>query len=240
MLEDDMDVDTVRYELRDSVAVISMDDGKANAISPAVIGALHACLDRAEREAAAVLFTGRDRRLSAGFDLNVMTSSVDSMRALVTTGAELLLRLYLFPRPLVVACNGHALAMGALLLLVADARVGAAGDFKIGLNEVSIQMPLPVFAMELARARLSKRHFTAAVTQAHIYDPHAAIDAGYLDATAAPEHLFDVALASARQLATLPDPAFRSTKERERAAIVQLIRDTLEADIATLTGPRPI
>jgi enoyl-CoA hydratase len=230
---------SVRYELRDNVAVITMDDGKANALSPAVIEALHACLDRAEREAAAVLLTGRERRLSGGFDLNVMTSNVDSMRALVTAGAELLLRLYLFPRPVVVACNGHALAMGALLLLAADARVGAAGDFKIGLNEVSIQMPLPVFGMELARARLSKRHFTAAVTQARIYDPHAAIDAGYLDATAAPEQLFDVALARARQLATLPDPAFRSTKERERAATARFIRDTLAADIATLTRPRP-
>ena len=127
---------TVRYELRDTVAVITMDDGKANALSPAVIEMLHACLDRAEREAAAVLLTGRDRRVSGGFDLKVMTSSLENMRTLVTAGAELLLRLYLFPRPVVVACNGHALAMGALLLLVADARIGAAGDFKIGLNEI--------------------------------------------------------------------------------------------------------
>jgi enoyl-CoA hydratase len=234
-----MGAETVRYELRDTVAVITMDDGKANALSPAVIEMLHACLDRAEREAAAVLLTGRDRRLSGGFDLKVMTSSLENMRTLVTAGAELLLRLYLFPRPVVVACNGHALAMGALLLLVADARIGAAGDFKIGLNEVSIQMPMPVFAMELARARLSKRHFTAAVTQAHIYNPHSAVDAGYLDATAQQDQLHDVAFASARQLATLPGPAFRSTKERERGAIVKFIRDTLEADMATLTGPRP-
>ena len=234
-----MAADTVRYELRDSIAIITMDDGKANALSPAVIGALHACLDRAEREAAAVLLTGRDRRLSGGFDLSVMTSGVENMRALVVSGAELLMRLYLFPRPLVVACNGHALAMGALLLLVADVRIGAAGDFKIGLNEVSIQMPLPVFAMELARARLSKRQFTAAVTQAHIYDPQSAVDAGYLDAAVPAEQLREAAFAQACQLATLPNAAFRSTKERERSAIVTFIRDTLEEDVTTLTGPRP-
>jgi enoyl-CoA hydratase len=233
-----MSAEAVRYELRDNVALISMDDGKANALSAAVIAALHACLDRAEREAAAVLLTGRERRLSGGFDLKAMTSSAESMRSLVTAGAELLLRLYLFPRPVVVACNGHALAMGALLLLVADARVGAAGDFKIGLNEVSIQMPLPVFGVELARARLSKRHFTAAATQARIYDPQGAVDAGYLDVTAPLEQLQEVALAAARQLATLPHPAFALTKERERGATVKLIRDTLHADIATLTGPR--
>ena len=234
-----MAAESIRYELRDSVAVITMDDGKANALSLAVIEALHACLDRAEREAAAVLLTGRDRRLSGGFDLSVMTSSVENMRTLVTAGAELLMRLYLFPRPVVVACNGHALAMGALLLLVADARIGADGDFKIGLNEVSIQMPLPVFGMELARARLSKRHFTAAVTQARIYDPQRAVDAGYLDATAPPQQLYNVAFAAARQLAVLPNPAFSSTKERERGATAKFIRDTLEADMTTLTGPRP-
>ena len=234
-----MAAETVRYELRDTIAVITLDDGKANALSPAVIETLHACLDRAEAEASAVLLTGRDRRLSGGFDLKVMTSSIENMRTLVTAGAELLMRLYLFPRPVVVACNGHALAMGALLLLVADARIGAAGDFKIGLNEVSIQMPLPVFAVELARARLSKRHFTAAVTQARIYDPQHAIDAGYLDTAVPPEQLLDMAMAQARQLATLTNPAVRNTTDRERAATVKLIRDTLEADMTTLTGPRP-
>jgi enoyl-CoA hydratase len=234
-----MAAETVRYELRDTVAITVMDDGKANALSHAVIETLHACLDRAERDAAAVLLTGRERRLSGGFDLSRMLSSPEAARDLVTAGAELMLRLYAFPRPVVVACNGHALAAGAILLLVADARIGAAGDFKIGLNEVSIQMTLPVFAMELARARLSKRHFTAAATQARVYDPQGAIDAGYLDTAVPPEQLFDIAFTHARQLATLPDPAFRNTKQNERGAIVQLIRDTLEADMATLTGGRP-
>jgi len=228
--------DKVRYELRDEIAVITMDDGKANALSHEVIDALHACLDRAESEARAVLLTGRERRLSGGFDLTVMISSPEATRNLVTAGAELMLRLYTFPRPVVVACTGHALAAGAILLLVADARIGAEGDFKIGLNEVAIQMTLPIFAMELARDRLSKRHFTAAVTQARIFDPLQAKDAGYLDATAATETLLATALDHARRLAALPDPAFRETKQRERAATVKRIRETLAADIAQLTN----
>jgi enoyl-CoA hydratase len=134
----------------------------------------------------------------------------------------------------VVACTGHALAAGAILLLVADARIGAEGEFKIGLNEVAIQLTLPVFAMELARDRLSKRHFSAAVTQARIFDPIMAKDAGYLDATVKPEALFDTALDHARRLAALPDPAFRATKQRERAATVKFIRETLAADMTQL------
>jgi len=234
-----MTAEKIRYELRENVAVITLDDGKANALSPEVIAALRAALDRAEREAAAVLLCGRQGRFSAGFDLSVMTKGLDEMRALVIAGAELFLRVYTFPRPVVMACTGHALAGGAVLLLAGDFRIGALGEFKIGLNEVAIQMTLPVFAMELARARLSKRHFTAATTQARIYDPKQAIDVGYLDATVPPESLFDLAFDDAHRLAALPDPAFRNTKERERGTIVQHIRDTLQADIAQLTGPRP-
>jgi len=226
----------VRYQLHDGVAVVTMDDGKANALSHAVIDQLEECLARAEREAQAALLVGRERRLSGGFDLATMTAGPEAARKLVTAGAELMLRLYSFPRPVVVACTGHALAAGAILLLSADARIGAEGDFKIGLNEVSIQLTLPVFAMELARARLSKRHFTAATTQARIYDPRTAVDAGYLDRIVKPEGLLETALEEARRLGALPDPAFRATKQRERAATVKLIRDTLEADMASLTG----
>jgi enoyl-CoA hydratase len=211
-----------------------MDDGKVNAISHDVIETLTAAFARAEGEASAVVLAGREKRLSGGFDLSVMMKSPDSARGLVTAGAELMLRIYTFPRPVVVACTGHALAAGAILLLVSDARIGTRGDFKIGLNEVAIRMTLPLFALELARDRLSKRHFSAAVTQARIFDPAGAVDAGYLDEVAAPEQVLATALARAQALATLPDPAFRETKTRERAATVKYIRETLAGDMQAL------
>ena len=231
-----MSSEHVRYEVRDQVAVVRLDDGKANALSHEVIAALQAALDGAEREAAAVLLVGRDKRLCAGFDLGAMTASPESARRLVESGAELMLRLYGFPLPVVVACTGHALAAGAILLLAADCRIGAAGDFKIGLNEVSIRLTLPVFAVELARDRLSKRHFTAAATQARIYDPIGATDAGYLDRTAPAATLFDTAFEEARRLGGLPQPAFRKTKDRERAATIARIRETLSADLDDAFG----
>jgi enoyl-CoA hydratase len=227
------------YELRDGVAVITLDDGKANALSLAVIEAIDACLTRAEGEAGAVLLAGRPGRFSAGFDLAAMTGGIDSMRSLVIRGAELLLRLYAFPRPVVSACTGHALAMGALLLLASDRRIGARGNFKIGLNEVQIQMPLPAFGVELARDRLSKRHYTQAVTQARIYAPDGAVDAGYLDATEDPDALLAAAESVARELGALTNPAFSETKRRERSETIDRIRRTLEADVASLTNPTP-
>lgn len=231
--------EAVRYELRDAVALITLDDGRANAVSPAVAAALAAALDRAEREAGAVVLTGRPGRFSAGFDLAVMTGGIEGMRALVQAGAELALRMFGFPRPLVIACTGHALAAGAVFLCSADLRLGAQGPFKIGLNEVAIQLPLPVFALELARARLATRWFTRSVSQAHIFDPAGACEAGYLDEVAPAETLLDAALQRAGVLAALPDPAFRLTKERERGALIAAVRATLVADIARLTAPLP-
>jgi enoyl-CoA hydratase len=125
-----MSTDSIRYELRDKVALITMDDGKANALSPDVLEAITAAFARAEGEAAAVVLTGREKRLSGGFDLSIMMQGSDPARNLVTAGAELMLRIYTFPRPVVVACTGHALAAGAILLLVGDVRIGARGDFK--------------------------------------------------------------------------------------------------------------
>ena len=82
---------------------------------------------------------------------------------------------------MIVACSGHAVAAGALLLLGADARIGARGDFRIGLIETQLGMVLPRWAVELARERLSVRHFQQATVGARMYDPDGAADAGFLD-----------------------------------------------------------
>jgi len=226
-------MDKVSYELRDGVAVITLDDGKVNAISHETIAALLAGLERAEREAGAVLLLGRPGRLSGGFDLTTMRSGPEQVRGLVEAGARLMLRLYTYPRPVVVACTGHALAAGAILLLVADLRLGALGDFKIGLNEVAIGLTLPVFAVELARERLSKRHFTNAVTQAEIFDPDGAVDAGFLDRTEAAGALPEAALAEAKRLSALGN-AFGHTKHNERWRAVKYIEDTLAEDMTRI------
>src|SRR5262249_57539618 len=105
-----------------------------------------------------------------GVEVGVMGWAVEAMRALVTRGGELFLRIALHPLPIAVGCTWHAPAAGAILLLAADTRIGARGDFKIGLNEVAIGMRLPIFAYELARERLSKRHLARATMQAELYD----------------------------------------------------------------------
>ncbi|HET6303176.1 MAG TPA: crotonase/enoyl-CoA hydratase family protein [Myxococcota bacterium] len=223
--------------LEDRILVVRLDDGKVNALSPAVVAALGAALDRAEQEAGALLLVGREGVLSAGFDLATMRAGPEAVRALVAAGAELFLRFLDSPLPVVVACPGHALAAGALLLLCADQRVAAAGEARIGLNEVAIGMRLPIFAVEIARLRLSARHFPRATAQAEIFGPEAALEAGYLDRVVPAPALEAAARAEAARLAALPRGAFGHAKRRAFGATVAAIRESLPDDLAGLTGP---
>ncbi len=204
-------MDQVSYEVRDRIAHVTLDNGKANALSPSVIAALGDALSRAEdageEEVGALLVTGTPGMLSGGFDLEVMRSGAQAAGELVTDGGELFSRMFGAPIPVIVACPGHAIAAGALLLLGADARVGARGAFRIGLIETQIGMVLPRWAVELARERLSIRHFQAATVGARIYDPDGALDAGFLDQVVAPEELADAAVAEAKRWAELPRAA---------------------------------
>ncbi len=221
----------VRYELVDNVATITMDDGKANALSVAMIEQVVAALERAKSEAGAVILAGRPDKFCAGFDLRVMMSGPDQAIDLLRRGSDLLLRLFELPLPLVIAATGHSLAGGALVVLTGDHRIAADGPYKIGLNEVAIGMPVPVLAMELARARLLPTELTRATLLATIYTPADARTAGYVDAVVPADALAATALADAKRLAALSKPAFIGTKQRLRQATVDLIRNSFEEDV---------
>ena len=171
----------VTVSLVGSVALVRIDDGKVNAMDPGLLDSLWGALDTAEAHAEAVVLAGRPGVFSAGLDLNVVRTSTRAAIDLLHKGTDIFLRLAEFPRPVVAACTGHALAAGAVLLLCCDVRIGAAGDFKIGLNEVAIGLALPELVVELARKRLSPRHFTVACNTAQIYSPTEATDVGFLD-----------------------------------------------------------
>lgn len=230
--------DAVSYELDGRVAVVRIDDGKANALSPSILTALDEALDRATDEAHALVLLGRDGKFSAGFELSVMTESLESMRSLVLQGGRFLMRLYALPMPTVAGCTGHALAAGALTLLACDVRVGAdVPSAKIGLNEVAIGMALPIFAVELARDRLSRRHLHPATVLGRIHDPYTAADAGFLDEVVPVAEVQSRALAAAHGLAELSTGAVGTTKAVLRRATIDHVLATIEDDLASITGP---
>jgi enoyl-CoA hydratase len=222
----------VTYAEAEGIATIAMDDGKANAYSLEMLSALHSALDRAEAEEAMVVLRGRPGRFSAGFDLKVFQKQPARIGEMVESGARLSERLLSFPRPVLAACTGHAVAAGAFTLLSADSRIGVDGSFQIGLNEVAIGLTVPLFVVELARRRLTPAAFDQSIVSAAMYTPSEAAAAGYLDQVVSEADFEDAVAAEASRLAALPAEAHKATKERARGNDLNLIRQAIETELA--------
>jgi enoyl-CoA hydratase len=224
--------DPTTYELDGQIATITIDDGKVNALSIGTLEAIHAALDKVQRDGAVLVLTGRERFFSAGFDLQVFAGPRKQIVEMVRLGATLAERLLSFPTPVVIACSGHAVAAGSFPLLAADFRIGVAGPFQIGLNEVKIGITVPWFAIELARHRLHPAHFDRAVVTAHMYGPDEAVVAGLLDQVVPVGELASASLKAATALAALDLPAYAATKHRARARAMEAVRSAIETALA--------
>jgi enoyl-CoA hydratase len=222
--------DLVSYHLEEGIATLTLNNGKVNAISPDLILALNAALDRAEQDRAVVILTGQPGILSGGYDLKVMMTSPQAAMDLVAQGSTLARRMLAHPFPIVVACPGHAVAKGAFLLLSADYRIGVEGPFNIGLNEVQIGMTMHHAGIELARDRLRKSAFHRAVINAEMFDPAGALAAGFLDQVVEAGQLDQAAMTAARRLKTLNMNAHRNTKLKVRKALLDTLDTAIEQD----------
>jgi len=215
----------VDFRIDDAIAHIDMDDGKANAFSFAAIASIVEGIETAEKkEAGAIVLSGRDGIFSGGFDLNVMRGGdMNEVNRLLSEGAGMLLRILRSPLPVVAACSGHAIAMGLFTLLSCDMRIGANGDFKIVANETAIGMPLPVFGVELPRARIDRRAFHDAIVYSRVFSPGEAVDVGILNRSADAGALAGAVGEAAAQLAELPRGSFAANKALSNAPIIDAI-----------------
>jgi enoyl-CoA hydratase len=218
------------YQLKDSVATITMDDGKVNVMSVAMLSALNAALDRGLEDRAVVVLTGKQGMFSAGFDLKTLTAGGPDAQKMVTMGFELAHRMLSFPTPIIVACNGHAIAMGVFLVLAGDYRIGADGPFKIGANEVAIGITMPHFGIEICRHRIAPTHFSRAVMFAEMFAPTEALTAGFLDRIVPEGELQSEAQKLAAAMTKLNMAVFTASKQRVREQAVKAVRAAIDAD----------
>ena len=214
---------TANLEIKDDVSIITLDDGKVNAFSPDMIKLINELLDKVPDNKGSLLIAGREGMFSAGFDLKVMMSNPENASQMVKSGFEMLLRIFSFPRPVVAACSGHAIAMGAFLLCSSDYRVGTKGNFKIGANELRNNMIIPTPILELAKFKLTKPHKQRALLNAEMYSIEDAIAPGYLDEVTEHEKLMELALAKAKDLATLAHPQYQQTKKLDQEDVAAKI-----------------
>ncbi len=227
----------VTYARSGATAAIVMDDGKANVMSLAMLNALHAAFDQAERDKAVTVLKARGKHFSGGFDLNVFArGSAEEQYLMVKAGAELALKILSFPLPVVAACQGNAFPMGAFLIMSSDHRIAAEGDYRIGMNEVAIGLTVPRFAIEVARQRLTPAYFSRAVMTGEMFAPGEAVTAGFFDRLVPPDQLERAADETALVLSRINLASHAATKARARGEVIGLIRRVIDEDITPNYG----
>jgi len=222
--------DIVTYERIGGVGVITMNDGKANAVSLALQAGVNAALDKAEADNVPVVLTGKPGILSAGFDLKTLAASGQPAVDMLNGGLNLSLRLLSFPTPVVVACPGHAIAMGIFLMLSCDYRIGVRGAYKYAANEVAIGMTMPFSTIEILRHRVTPAALTRAVVLAEAFTPDNAVETGVLDLVVDEADLMSTAIATAESFNALNLTAHAHSKKRLRAEMLDAMRAGLAKD----------
>ena len=220
----------LKVELRDRLAIVRMDDGKANAMNPEFFADFNRALDRAAGSAAVVL-TGARSFFSGGLDLpRLAVLDRGRLEALYDQLHETMMRLFQFPAPVVAAVNGHAIAGGCILAFQADFRVMAEGSFKIGLNEIQLGLALPPFVVETFRGRLAAGALEKMSTEGPLFSPAEALAIGLVDEIVAPADLETRALELASRLASLPSAAIAESKRLVRGPAVSRVAESRGRD----------
>jgi enoyl-CoA hydratase len=227
--------DRTRLDITDGIARITIDDGKVNAMSTAMLGEIAARLDAAERASAVTVVRGRAGIFSAGVDLGTFKRGLDATVEMLQAGADLIQRFLAFPYPLLTVCTGHAYPMGAFLMLSADVRFGVTGPWRIGMNEVAIGLTVPRFAVEVARHRLTPPAF-AQIATAQMFAPEDALRHGYLDRVVPADQLDDAVEAEVERLRTLDMPSFAGTKVRLNAPVLHAVRSAVDEEMRTVAA----
>lgn len=200
------------------VAILHMRHGKANALDTELCAALKDALEQSQSTAKAVVLTGEGKIFSAGVDLVRLLESDDYRRALLQSLAQVLECLFFYPRPVVAAINGHAIAGGCILACAADHRVMTRDAARIGVPELLVGVPFPALALEIMRATASAYHLQQLMYRGLTCEPSQALAWGLVDELVDRESVVTRALARAREFAAIPTRSFELTKLQTRLA----------------------
>jgi enoyl-CoA hydratase len=220
----------VRIEPRGELAVLTLNRPPANALIPQLLAEIDEAREQlVAEEPRAVVISGREGFFSAGVDLKVApTLDAEGQRAMVDGINQLVIGWYGFPRPVVAAVTGHAIAGGMVIALCADYRVGATSG-KLGLTELKVEVPYPVGAISLVQAELSPPAARALVLRSHLVEPDEALRLGLVDELAGPAEVFERACDVAEEMGRYAGETYARTKLELRGATLRRIEEAVEA-----------
>jgi enoyl-CoA hydratase len=221
------------------VAVITLRYGKANALDIAFCDALTLRFQQLRKSSSrAVVITGQGKIFCAGVDLPQMAAGgVSYIEKFLPALDRLYTEVFNFPKPVVAAVNGHAIAGGCILACAADRRLMARDSGKMGVTEILVGVPFPQLAFEIMRTVTSVRLLPEAILTGAIYSPQAAVDRGWIDELVEPPELLDKAVAAANKLASVSPAAFEFGKRQLRQPSNKRLAEegkALDAEVAKI------
>jgi enoyl-CoA hydratase len=220
----------IEREMHDGIVTLRLAHGKASALDVELFEAFGRELEAAA-DARALVLTGTGSIFSAGVDLFRITQGGDEyVRRFVPMLNDFVRRLFTFPKPVVAAANGHAIAGGGVMVLASDYRLMAEGKGRIGVPELLVGVPFPAPPLEVVRFAVSPDRVQSVVFTGRTFSPAEALAAGLVDEVAEPDALLSRAREVAAQLASLPPDVFRRTKERLRADALARMDGAAEYD----------
>lgn len=216
--------------LGDNVLKIELDRPPANALTVAFLDEIENRLAalRSGNTVRAIIITGAGKALSAGLDLKeAQHFSAGQQSAMADALNRAYGALYSFPKPVIAAVNGPAIAGGLFFVLTADYRI-AAPQALFGLTEVRVGVQFPVAPLEIARAELAPAQARRFLLSGRNAGTDTALDAGVIDEVVEPDALMKRSFAVARDYAALPPKAFAGIKAQLRAPALSAIRAAIE------------
>lgn len=227
----------IEFEDRGVLTIVRMVRGKGNALNTDLATALLDALDRLERSGArAGVITGQGSVFGAGVDLPALVEGgPEYVQQFVPVMQKLFERLATFPKPLVAAINGHAIAGGAIIMLACDQRLLARGSARVGLTEVQVGVLFPAWPLEIARFATPPEHFSTLICTGRTWGPEEALARGLVDELVDPEQLLERACKVAEEMAALPSATFAATKVAVRQPMIEAAqRQAASTDAALL------
>lgn len=223
----------------EEIGLITIDDGKANAMDDDFFDQLNIALDQVEKLLPkALLVKGRKGFFSAGLNLNyVMSLPKDEIIRFNIGFADTILRLLNFPIPTIAVCTGHAIAGGAMLAMACDLRFAPEGEFKFQVNEVLLGIPVPAWMQLIARTCIPADHFRESVLHARAYKPKEAVEAGiYTGLIDSDKDCLDELQTVIAGLSGLNQLAYSRTKDLLFGEKISAVRESLKEELQILIG----
>jgi enoyl-CoA hydratase len=222
-------MEMIERSQHDGILTLRLAHGKASALDIELLDALLRELEGGVEHVRALILTGTGSIFSAGVDLFRLTrEGPDYVRRFLPLLSRFVHTLFTFPRPVVAAANGHAIAGGCIIVLAADARLMAEGAGRIGVPELLVGVPFPTAALEVVRFAVPRDKVQSLIYTGRTLPPQEALRVGLVDEVVAPSELLARAQEIAQQLALIPPPVYRLTKQALRAEALERIERASE------------